>query len=84
MSSKLSEKELLEEAKAVTRDWKKLGLLLGFSWNDLTRIQVDKARDGLQSTVFTMLYHWSTSNSFSSKKEQKARLAEAQKLALSK
>lgn len=56
---KFSEKELMEIASQVgQKEWKKLGLLLNFSWTELFKFIYDNRDLGHSGIVFSMLSKW--------------------------
>lgn len=54
--SVMNDKELLEIAENVGAEWKKLGLVLEFTWNRIVQYQMDNAKTS--EAVYSMLADW--------------------------
>lgn len=59
MMAELTEQELMDISSQIgANDWKKVGLILQFSWTELIRFQCDNRDSGLTAIVFCMLFQW--------------------------
>ncbi|XP_053387326.1 uncharacterized protein LOC123542028 [Mercenaria mercenaria] len=60
---RVTDKDLTRIAESLGKNWMLLGVNLGFSVDEIERMEIDYATSGVATSIFYMLFEWSERNS---------------------